>query len=81
MAYHTGLYLFIFLPIALIVYQAVPQKHRWKALLFFGYAFFYLISGKLLLYFWGPRFLLIISAFGLRRRRGREGRRCWPLEF
>ena len=53
MAYHTGLYLFIFLPIALIVYQAVPQKHRWKALLFFGYAFFYLISGKLLLYLLG----------------------------
>ena len=53
MAYHTGLYLFLFLPAALAAYQMVPQRHRWKILLLFGYLFFYLISGELLLYLLG----------------------------
>ena len=53
MAYHTGLYLFLFLPAALSAYQMVPRRHRWKILLLFGYLFFYLISGELLLYLLG----------------------------
>lgn len=50
MAYHTSLYLFLFLPAVLLAYQLTPRKSRWKVLLMAGYAFFYLISGKLLLY-------------------------------
>ena len=53
MAYHTGMYLFLFLPAVLLLYQAAPARHRWKVLLLAGYAFFYLVSGKLLLYLLG----------------------------
>lgn len=53
MAYHTALYLFLFLPASLAAYQLFPSRHRWKALLLAGYVFFYLISGKLLIYLVG----------------------------
>ena len=53
MAYHTGMYLFLFLPVVLLLYQGAPARHRWKVLLLAGYAFFYLVSGKLLLYLLG----------------------------
>lgn len=53
MAYHTNLYLLVFLPIVLILYQMAPQKARWKVLLFSSYTFFFMISGKLVLYLMG----------------------------
>ncbi|MGI6008341.1 MAG: MBOAT family O-acyltransferase [Ruminococcus sp.] len=53
MSYHTILYLFFFLPCVLLLYQAVPKKIRWVVLLLAGYAFFWLISRKLLLYLIG----------------------------
>ncbi len=53
MGYHTSLYVFVFLPVCLVVYQLMPAKWRWKALLFFSYLFFYLLSGKLLVYLVG----------------------------
>ena len=53
MAYHTGMYLFLFLPAVLLLYQGAPARQRWKVLLLAGYAFFYLVSGKLLLYLLG----------------------------
>lgn len=57
MAYHTTVYLFLFLPAALIMYQIVPQKMKWKVLLGFSYLFFYLISGKLVIYLIGTTLL------------------------
>lgn len=53
MAYHSGLYLFVFLPSVLFAYQIVSKKHRWKVLLLAGYLFFWLFSGKLLVYLLG----------------------------
>lgn len=50
MNYNSILYLFIFLPIVLLFYQLVPQRHRWKVLLFASYLFFFSISGYLLVY-------------------------------
>ncbi len=50
MGYASPLYLFVFLPVVLLTYQIATQKHRWKILLLASYIFFYLISGKLLLY-------------------------------
>lgn len=50
MSYASPLYLFVFLPVVLLIYQIATQKHRWKILLLASYIFFYLISGKLLLY-------------------------------
>ncbi|HIY62895.1 MAG TPA: MBOAT family protein [Candidatus Mediterraneibacter stercoripullorum] len=53
MAYHTLLYGFVFLPLCLIAYQMVPQRHRWKVLLAFSWLFFFIISRKLLIYLIG----------------------------
>ncbi|WMJ86928.1 MBOAT family O-acyltransferase [Anaerocolumna sp. MB42-C2] len=50
MSYTSILYLLIFLPAVMLVYQLVPQRHRWKILLLASYLFFYSISGKLLGY-------------------------------
>jgi len=57
MAYHTNVYLLLFLPAALITYQIVPQKMRWKVLLGYSYLFFYLASGKLVIYLAGTTLL------------------------
>ncbi len=58
MAYHSPWYLFLFLPAVLLLYQAVPQRHRWKVLLLASYLFFYVFSGKLLVY-------LLVSTFSM----------------
>ena len=57
MAYNASLYIFIFLPICLAVYQMTPEKHRWKVLLGFSWLFFYMISGKLIVYLLGTTLL------------------------
>lgn len=53
MAYHTPLYLLLFLPLTLLVYQLTPSKKRWMVLLAASYLFFWSISGKLVLYLIG----------------------------
>lgn len=50
MTYTSVLFLFVLLPISVLLYQLVPQRHRWKVLLLISYLFFYSISGKLLGY-------------------------------
>ena len=50
MSYQKGVYLFLFLPAVLCIYQLVPGKKRRILLLLAGYTFFWLISGKLLIY-------------------------------
>ena len=57
MAYHAALYVFVFLPVCLVAYQSMPQRHRWKVLLGFSWLFFYLISGKLIIYLIGTTLL------------------------
>lgn len=53
MACHTSVYLVLFLPLSLLAYQITPQKKRWITLLTCNYLFFWLISGKLVLYLIG----------------------------
>ena len=72
MAYNTNIYLFVFLPVALITYQIVPSKNRWKALLFFSYLYFYLVSGKLLLYLMGTTFVTYAVAISMTWLRQKE---------
>lgn len=50
MAYHTSIYLFLFLPAVLLVYQLIPKKGRPFVLLGFSYLFFFIISQQLILY-------------------------------
>lgn len=52
MGYHTVVYLLLFLPAVLVIYQLVPQKKRWIVLLLAGYAFVWMISRKLIIYLW-----------------------------
>lgn len=77
MAYHTGLYLFLFLPAALLAYQIAPSKSRWKILLLLGYGFFYLISRNLVVYILGTTiFTHYISLWILaEQKKGREGQK------
>ena len=53
MSYNSALYLFMFLPLVLLMYQIVPRRIRPLVLLAAGYTFFYMISGKLLVYLIG----------------------------
>ena len=53
MAYQSLVYGFVFLPLCLIVYQIAPQKWRRRVLLVFSYLFFWLLSGKLIVYLLG----------------------------
>lgn len=50
MTYTSILYLILFLPIVLLIYQLFSEKHRPKVLLLASYIFFCSISGKLLMY-------------------------------
>ena len=50
MNYFHLLFIGAFLPAIIILYNIVPQKHRWKVLLVASYVFFWSISGKLLIY-------------------------------
>lgn len=50
MSYTKPIYLVVFLPIVIILYNFIPQKHRWKVLLLSSYAFFWSISDKLIIY-------------------------------
>ena len=58
MAYHTIVYLFLFLPAVLLAYQAVPRKRRWVVLLAAGYIFFWSFSKKLVLFLMGTTLLV-----------------------
>lgn len=57
MAYHTPIYLFLFLPVTILCYALCPQKHRWKVLLIFSYLFFFCVSRKLVVYIMGATVL------------------------
>lgn len=50
MEYHLLTYSLLFLPVVLILYQLTPAKKRWLVLLFTDYLFFWMVSGKLILY-------------------------------
>ncbi len=53
MSYHLIAYFAVFLPATCLVYQLVPQKYRFIVLLAADYLFFWLISGKLIVYLIG----------------------------
>ena len=50
MTYTTPIFLGVFLPFVIILYNIMPQKHRWKVLLASSYAFFWIVSSKLIIY-------------------------------
>ncbi len=50
MTYWGVSFLWVFLPLTIIIYNILPQKHRWKVLLVASGIFFWSISGKLIAY-------------------------------
>lgn len=63
MQYCSLTYLVLFLPIVMLVYQLVPKKVRPYVLLAASYIFFFLLSGKLILYCISAT--LLIHHFGI----------------
>ena len=72
MAIYTNLYLLIFLPLVLIIYQLVPQKVRWCVLLAASYVLYFSFSRFLVL------LLMATSAFtwGIGLWMDRIGKQC-----
>lgn len=58
MSYQSITYIFLFLPLCLAAYQLAPRKWRSRVLLAFSYAFFWMISGKLIVYLLGTTVLV-----------------------
>ncbi len=50
MAYHTIAYFAVFLPVVILLYQIVPKKFRFAVIIAADYVFFWLFSGKLIVY-------------------------------
>ncbi len=50
MTYTDPVFLCAFLPIVILIYNVLPQKHRWGVLLVSSYLFFWSISSKLIIY-------------------------------
>lgn len=63
MAYHTLLFLLVFLPLVLLIYQIMPRKFRPAVLLAAGYAFFFSFSRFLFVYLIGAT--IVMYAAGL----------------
>ena len=61
-SYCSLLYLAVFLPAVVLVHRILPQRLRWAALLAASYAFFWSVSGKLLV------FLLVSTEMCIRDR-------------
>ncbi len=57
-SYLSPLFLFIFLPLVIIIYTLTKQKYRWIILLLSSLVFFWFISGYLVIY-------IIISSFSV----------------
>lgn len=58
MSYSDATYLVLFLPLTILIYNLMPQKHRWKVLLIASYIFFWSISKKLIIF-------IIFSTFSI----------------
>ena len=73
MGYHSIIYIFLFLPVCLLAYQLAPEKWRGRVLLAFSWIFFYLLSGKLLVYLLDPLYWHLAD-FAQNRRSKSRGR-------
>lgn len=65
MAYHTAVYLFLFLPAVLLLYQAAPGKWKRAVLLAAGYVFFWSFSKKLVIFLIATTLFTHYTALGI----------------
>jgi len=67
MTYTKPAFLVIFLPLTIIMYNILPQKHRWKVLLISSYIFFWSISNKLIVYLLATTAVIYYAGLGLNK--------------
>lgn len=75
MAYHTTLYLVLFLPALAVIYQICPARYRWMILLGFSCLFYLTVSGLLVAFLAGA--VVITWAAGIWLEKGKKKR--WIL--
>lgn len=73
MSYSSPYYLFLFLPLALLIYQLMPAKHRWLVLLAASLYFYLLASGHLLVFVAISALSIYIAGLILERIHARYG--------
>ena len=67
MTYTDTAFLFVLFPIAIILYNLMPKKGRGTALLVLSYAFFFIISRKLIVYILASTFIIWLYSFIIKR--------------
>ena len=72
MSYDAIVYLFVFLPVSLVLYQLTPRRHRWKTLLAESGVFFWMLSGMRILWLFGAGLLTHCTGIWLAWLRTRE---------
>ena len=60
-SYFSVEYLLILLPLCILLYRMLPKTARRVTLLFFSYAFFWAVSGKLIVYLLAPMFDYLLA--------------------
>ena len=73
-SYCSLLYLLIFLPGVVLAYSLAPRRLRWLVLLGGSYAFFWELSGKLLIFLLISTGIVYLAALRLSALRGECGR-------
>lgn len=77
MSYQTLLYLCLFLPFVLLIYQLCSRNHRRLWLLVSSWFFFFLISRHLVLLLIGTTFFVFWIAKRIDKAGSKKGRRFW----
>ena len=79
MTYTDSTFLFIFFPAVLFFYNILPKKLRGVILLLFSYAFFLVISRKLIVFIWASTFLIWLYSLiikNIQKKRDAELENC-----
>ena len=79
MTYTDSAFLFCFFPVALVLYNILPKKCRGTVLLLCSYAFFFIISRKLIVYILVSTFIIWLYSFivkKIQRKRDTELEEC-----
>ncbi|MBQ3408698.1 MAG: MBOAT family protein [Clostridia bacterium] len=79
MTYTDSAFLFIFFPIALVLYNVLPKKCRGTILLLLSYIFFFIISRKLIIYIFITTFIIWLFSYivkKLQKKRDADLEKC-----
>lgn len=72
LTYCDLIFMGIFLPITILLYNIIPQKHRAKILLIASYIFFWSISGKLIIYLLATTLLMYVFSLVISKKQNKR---------